>query len=124
MLQYLFDLKQYYCFGFIELVLLNIWLVFCCDGQLLEIEVVVLFNSGEMFKQLCLIGNGIVCLLDYMVDKEIVSGEFVELLVDKCLLVEMFFSVVYYSDWVVSICIRVFIDFLSDYVKQFLKELL
>lgn len=62
-------------------------------------------------------GNGIVCFLDYMIDKEIVWGELVELLVDKCLLVEMFFSVVYYSDCVVSICIWVFIDFLSEYIR-------
>ncbi len=43
-------------------------------------------NSGETLKQLCLTGNGIACLSDYMVDKEIASGEFVELLADKRLL--------------------------------------
>lgn len=62
-------------------------------------------------------GNGIVCLFDYMIDKEIVCGELVELMVDKVLLVEMLFSVVYYSDCVVSMCIWVFIDFFSEYVK-------
>lgn len=56
-------------------------------------------NSGETLKQLCLTGNGIACLSDYMVDKEIASGEFVELLADKRLPVEMPFSAVYYSDW-------------------------
>lgn len=62
-------------------------------------------------------GNGIVCLFDYMIDKEIVCGELVELMVDKVLLVEMLFSVVYYSDCVVSMCIWVFIDFFSEHVK-------
>lgn len=38
-------------------------------------------------------------------------------MVDKVLLVEMLFSVVYYSDCVVSMCIWVFIDFFSEYVK-------
>ena len=42
------------------------------------------------------------CLSDYMVDKEIASGEFVELLADKRLPVEMPFSAVYYSDRAVS----------------------
>lgn len=62
-------------------------------------------------------GNGIACLFDYMIDKEIVRGELVELMVDKVLLVEMLFSVVYYSDRAVSTRIRVFIDFFSEYVK-------
>jgi DNA-binding transcriptional LysR family regulator len=30
-------------------------------------------NSGETLKQLCLTGNGIACLSDYMVDKEIAA---------------------------------------------------
>ena len=58
-----------------------------------------------------------------MVDKEIASGEFVELLADKRLPVEMPFSAVYYSDRAVSTRIREFIDFLSEHVKQLPKEL-
>ncbi|VFS20456.1 LysR substrate binding domain [Serratia liquefaciens] len=61
-------------------------------ASLLEIEAAVSSNSGETLKQLCLTGNGIACLSDYMVDKEIASGEFVELLADKRLPVEMPFS--------------------------------
>ncbi|MCV4698298.1 LysR substrate-binding domain-containing protein, partial [Escherichia coli] len=77
------DLKQHHCLGFTEPVSLNTWPVSCCDGQLLEIEAAVSSSSGETLKQLCLTGNGIACLSDYMVDKEIASGEFVELLADK-----------------------------------------
>ncbi|WP_265102855.1 LysR substrate-binding domain-containing protein, partial [Klebsiella grimontii] len=117
------DLKQHHCLGFTEPVSLNTWPVSCCDGQLLEIEAAVSSNSGETLKQLCLTGNGIACLSDYMVDKEIASGEFVELLADKRLPVEMPFSAVYYSDRAVSTHIRAFIDFLSDHVKQLPKEL-
>ncbi|HCD2330605.1 TPA: DNA-binding transcriptional regulator YafC [Klebsiella pneumoniae] len=117
------DLKQHHCLGFTEPVSLNTWPVSCCDGQLLEIEAAVSSNSGETLKQLCLTGNGIACLSDYMVDKEIASGEFVELLADKRLPVEMPFSAVYYSDRAVSTRIRAFIDFLSDHVKQLPKKL-
>ena len=89
------DLKQHQCLGFTEPVSLNTWPVSCCDGQLLEIEAVVSSNSGE----------------------------FVELLADKRLPVEMPFSAVYYSDRAVSTRIRAFIDFLSEHVKQLPKEL-
>lgn len=79
-------------------------------------------NSGETLKQLCLSGNGIACLSDYMIDKEIARGELVELMADKVLPVEMPFSAVYYSDRAVSTRIRAFIDFLSD-IKQLPEEL-
>ncbi|PLL28663.1 LysR family transcriptional regulator, partial [Klebsiella michiganensis] len=117
------ELKNHQCLGFSEPVSLNTWPVSCCDGQLLEIESEISSNSGETLKQLCLAGNGIACLSDYMVDKEIAEGAFVELLADKRLPVEMPFSAVYYSDRAVSTRIRAFIDFLSEHVKQLPKEL-
>jgi DNA-binding transcriptional LysR family regulator len=112
------ELKHHQCLAFSEPVSLNTWPVSCCDGQLLEIKSEISSNSGETLKQLCLAGNGIACLSDYMVDKEIAEGTFVELLADKRLPVEMPFSAVYYSDRAVSTRIRAFIDFLSEHVKQ------
>ena len=117
------ELKHHQCLGFSEPVSLNTWPISCCDGQLLEIESEISSNSGETLKQLCLAGNGIACLSDYMVDKEIAEGAFVELLSDKRLPIEMPFSAVYYSDRAVSTRIRAFIDFLSEHVKQLPKEL-
>ncbi|WP_061708088.1 DNA-binding transcriptional regulator YafC [Pseudenterobacter timonensis] len=112
------DLSQHICLGFTEPVTLNTWPLSCCDGQLYEITSGISSNSGETLKQLCLSGNGIACLSDYMIDKEIASGELVELLNDVRLPVEMPFSAVYYSDRAVSTRIRAFIDFLSEHVKQ------
>ncbi|MEX9254662.1 DNA-binding transcriptional regulator YafC [Pseudenterobacter timonensis] len=112
------DLSQHICLGFTEPVTLNTWPLSCCDGQLYEITSGISSNSGETLKQLCLSGNGIACLSDYMIDKEIASGELVELLKDARLPVEMPFSAVYYSDRAVSTRIRAFIDFLSEHVKQ------
>lgn len=117
------ELKHHQCLGFSEPVSLNTWPVSCCDGQLLEIESEISSNSGETLKQLCLAGNGIACLSDYMVDKEIAEGAFVELLAEKRLPIEMPFSAVYYSDRAVSTRIRAFIDFLSEHVKQLPQEL-
>ncbi|WP_054180562.1 DNA-binding transcriptional regulator YafC [Trabulsiella odontotermitis] len=115
------ELKQHLCLGFTEPVSLNTWPVSCNDGQLFEIQCGLSSNSGETLKYLCLSGNGIACLSDYMVDKEIAKGDFVELLADKRLPVEMPFSAVYYSDRAVSTRIRAFIDFLSEYIKQNMK---
>lgn len=112
------DLDDHICLGFTEPVSLNTWPVARQDGQLHDIQVGLSSNSGETIKQLCLTGNGIACLSDYMIDKEIASGEVVELLAEHRLPVEMPFSAVYYSDRAVSTRIRAFIDFLSEHVKQ------
>ncbi len=79
-------------------------------------------NSGETLKQLCLSGNGIACLSDYMIDKEIARGELVELMADKVLPVEMPFSAVYYSDRAVSTRIRALSISLAS-IKQLPEEL-
>ncbi|EPN9529316.1 DNA-binding transcriptional regulator YafC [Cronobacter malonaticus] len=112
------DLKDHVCLGFTEPVSLNTWPVACEDGQLLETTPGMTSNSGETLKQLCLSGNGIACLSDFMIDKEIEQGELVELLAEYRLPVEMPFSAVYYSDRAVSTRIRTFIDFLSEWIKK------
>ncbi len=116
------DLKQHICLGFTEPVSLNTWPIAGSDGQLHEIISGLSSNSGETLKQLCLSGNGIACLSDYMINKELERGDLVEILADKRLPVEMPFSAVYYSDRAVSTRIRAFIDFLSEHVKQLPQE--
>jgi DNA-binding transcriptional LysR family regulator len=110
------DLKNHMCLGFTEPVSLNTWPVASSDGQLYEAECGLTSNSGETLKHLCLSGNGIACLSDYMINKELQSGELVEVLADKRLPVEMPFSAVYYSDRAVSTRIRAFIDFVSEHL--------
>jgi DNA-binding transcriptional LysR family regulator len=61
--------------------------------------------------------QGIACLSDFMVDKEIADGTFIELLAEQRIPVEMPFNAVYYSDLGVSQRVRAFIDFLSEWVK-------
>lgn len=118
------DLDKHICLGFTEPVSLNVWPIAKSDGQLYDITVGLSSNSGETLKQLCVTGNGIACLSDYMINKDVARGELVELLAEKSLPVAMPFHAVYYSDQAVSSRIRVFIDFLSDYLnKQLPKEL-
>ncbi len=116
------DLKQHICLGFTEPVSLNTWPIAGSEGQLHEIISGLSSNSGETLKQLCLSGNGIACLSDYMINKELERGDLVEILADKRLPVEMPFSAVYYSDRAVSTRIRAFVDFLSEHVKQLPQE--
>ena len=111
------DLKNHLCLGFTEPVSLNTWPVSSSDGQLYETECGLTSNSGETLKHLCLSGNGIACLSDYMINKELKSGELIEVLADKRLPVEMPFSAVYYSDRAVSTRIRAFIDFVSEHLS-------
>lgn len=110
------DLKNHTCLGFTEPASLNIWPVAALDGQLYEIECGISSNSGETLKHLCLSGNGIASLSDFMIAKELASGELVEVLASKRLPVETPFSAVYYSDRAVSTRIRAFIDFVSEYL--------
>ncbi len=111
------DLAGHVCMGFVEPLSLNRWPIAKADGQLYDITADPTSNSGETIKQLCLSGNGIACLSDFMIDSEIRKGSLVELLADKILPIQMPFNAVYYSDRAVSTRIRSFIDFLDEWVK-------
>lgn len=111
------ELKNHTCLGFTEPSSLNQWPVALPDGQLIEITPGIFSNSGETIKQLCLQGNGISCLSDFMIDKELNSGELVELFAGQRLPVEMPLSAVYYSDRAVSTRIRAFVDFVSEQLQ-------
>jgi len=112
------ELRNHVLLGFTEPVSLNTWPIASADGQLFEATPDISSNSGETLKHLCLSGNGIASLSDYMIDKELASGELVDLLADQRLPVEMPFSAVYYSDRAVSTRIRAFIDFISEHLSQ------
>lgn len=112
------DLDNHQCLGFIDAPRLNRWPVAFEDGELYEIRSELDSNSGETIKQLCLDGNGIACLSDYMVHKEIEEGRLVEIMADQRLPVEMPFNAVYYSDLGVTQRVRAFIDFLSEWVVR------
>ncbi|KAJ9434134.1 DNA-binding transcriptional regulator, LysR family [Candidatus Pantoea symbiotica] len=112
------DLVQHECLGFVETPRLNRWPVAGEGGELYDITPGMSSNSGETLKQLVLGDQGIACLSDFMVDKEIADGTFIELLAEHRVPVEMPFNAVYYSDLGVSQRVRAFIDFLSEWVKD------
>ncbi|MCU6351108.1 DNA-binding transcriptional regulator YafC [Morganella morganii] len=116
------DLHHHTCLTFTEPVSLNTWPLNTEGGQLITVTDGISSNSGETLRQLCVSGEGIACLSDFMVNKGIESGELTELLSDELQPVPMPFHAVYYSDRVVSRRIRVFIDSLTHYLAQIQKS--
>ncbi|MHA6310287.1 MULTISPECIES: DNA-binding transcriptional regulator YafC [Pantoea] len=112
------DLAQHRCLGFADPSRLNRWPVAQENGELYDIRWEIASNSGETIKQLSLNGNGIACLSDYMIDREIAEGELIEVLAEQRLPVEMPFNAVYYSDTGLSQRVRAFIDFLSEWTAD------
>lgn len=108
------DLANHRCLGFNEVLALNKWPLLCADGQQLTISPFISAGSGETLRQLCLAGNGIACLSDFMTRKDIEKGDLVELLIPDVMRIAMPIHAVYYSDQSVSTRIRCFIDFLSE----------
>jgi len=112
------ELAEHHCLGFDDSPRLNRWPVPQESGELYDIHWSISSNSGETIKQLCLTGNGIACLSDYMIDREIAEGKLIEVMADQRLPVEMPFNAVYYSDTGVSQRVRAFIDFLSEWTGR------
>ncbi len=108
------DLANHRLLGFNEVMALNKWPLLCSDGQQLTIAPFISAGSGETLRLLCMAGNGIACLSDFMIQKDIARGDLVELLVPDVMRIAMPMSAVYYSDQAVSARIRCFIDFLSE----------
>lgn len=109
-------LSAHQCLGFSEPAQLNRWPVATSDNQPLEIRPDITSNSGETIRHLCLNGNGLACLSDFMIDADIAAGRLVEVLSGAMLPVAMPVNAVYYSDCAVSIRIRAFIDFVSEWL--------
>lgn len=112
------ELDNHDCLGFDDSPKLNRWPVARESGELYDISWALSSNSGETIKQLCLTGNGIACLSDYMIDREVAEGTLVEVLATQRLPVKMPFNAVYYSDTGVSQRVRAFIDFLSEWTAE------
>jgi len=111
------DLVHYPCLGFVEPQSLNRWPLAMPDGQLYDITPASTSNNGETLRQLCLTGNGIACLSDFMIDRDLREGTLVELLADRLVPVDMPFNAVYYGDRSVNARVSSFIDFVSEWLK-------
>lgn len=108
------DLQYHLCLGFNDLPALNRWPLAGADGQLYEINSDLTSNNGETQRRLCLEGNGIACLSDFMIQQDLQRGDLIPILQEHTLPVAMPINAVYYSDQAVSNRLRCFIDFIND----------
>ncbi|WP_145538064.1 DNA-binding transcriptional regulator YafC [Yersinia kristensenii] len=108
------DLQHHLCLGFNDLPTLNRWPLAGADGQLYEINSDLTSNNGETQRRLCLEGNGIACLSDFMIQQDLQRGDLIPILQEHTLPVAMPINAVYYSDQAVSNRLRCFIDFINE----------
>lgn len=115
------DLSRHVLIGFSEPRTLNNW-PFADSGHAPYAAAPQLSaNSGETIRQLCLSGNGIACLSDFVVASDIAAGDLHELLPDRALNEAKPFRAVYYGDTTVSPKIRAFVDFLAEHWRREVK---
>lgn len=112
------ELSRHHCLGFNEVVSLNRWPLLLPDGQYCDIEPHITANSGETLRQLALEGNGIACLSDFMISRDVQQGSLIPILAEQTLPLAVPVHAVYYSDHTVSNRIRCFVDFISEQAGQ------
>lgn len=115
------ELYNHNCLTFTEPVVLNTWPLLTKEGALFDIPEGLSSNSGETLRRLCVDGEGIACLSDFILTEDLQQGRLVELFREELHPVSWAFSAVYYSDRVVSQRIRVFIDSFANYLSGTLK---
>lgn len=108
------ELEQHRCLGFTSPSHLNQWPVRNHIDELLTITPNMVSNSGELLRKLCLEGNGIACLSDFMIQADLESGALVSILDKQRLNISMPIHAVYYSDRGADNRIRCFLDFICE----------
>ena len=108
------ELEQHKCLGFTNPKSLNIWPLMTENGERVAIKPHLQANSGETLKQLAIFDNGIICVSEFTVQKELKQGELVRILTDRIEPHSIPINAVYYSERAVGRHIRMFLDFLKE----------
>lgn len=108
------ELDQHRCLGFTSPKSLNLWPLVTESGDRVSILPHLRANSGETLKQLALFHNGIVCLSEFTVQRELSRGELVPILADQIEPNAMPIYAVYYSERAAARHLRLFLDFLKE----------
>ncbi|MFV0548024.1 LysR family transcriptional regulator [Limnobaculum xujianqingii] len=98
--------------GFIPPSALNNWSV----GSGINITPDIAVSNGEVLRQLCLEGNGIACLSNFMVQRDIEKGDLVVILAEQMQSPHPreVVQAVYYRNTALSSRIKLFIDFIEQ----------
>lgn len=103
--------------GFSQPQSLNTWPLPHEDGKPLHIRAAMAASSGEVLRQLALHGQGIVCLADFMTERDRARGDLVEVLGEKNLGTTQPIHAVYYRHSAVSTRISSFVDYLAEHLR-------
>ncbi|WP_278349711.1 LysR substrate-binding domain-containing protein [Stutzerimonas kunmingensis] len=112
------DLADHSLIGFTEPDRLNDWPLRHALGESWRITPALRVSSGDTARELALAGEGLVCLSDFMTDKDRQRGELVEVLAAQRVDVRQPINAVYYRNSAlasrIACFIACFIDFLSE----------
>lgn len=112
------ELSQHRCIGFSQPISLNNWPLKDDEKKVFEFKSHLLFSSGSLIRQAAISGMGIVCLADFMTDKDVLKGNLVQVLGDYTIESYQPINAVFYKPYQSSLKIKCFIDFISDSIKE------
>lgn len=108
------ELDQHRVLGFAKLEGFNQWPLKSSRGEQWLTTPNLKASSGETLRHLALLGEGIVCLSDFMTHADRMAGRLVEILSEFSLPKPLPVHAVYYRHTRLASRIRVFIDFLEE----------
>ena len=111
--QNLEELAQHQLLGFSSLEKLNDWPIYDAFNNLFHVDTNIKTDSGETLRQLALCGTGIVCLSDFMTQRDIQEGRLVQILVSSTINMQQPINLVYYKNRKLSERVSSFIEFLK-----------
>jgi DNA-binding transcriptional LysR family regulator len=111
------ELASHALLGFTQPESLNLWPIPGPDHELYRIEPAIVSSSGETLRQLALEGAGIVCLSDFMTERDRREGRLVQLFVRQTQEVRQPINAVYYRNTAISARIASFVDYLAEAVR-------
>jgi len=111
------ELASHALLGFTQPESLNLWPIPGADHESYRIEPAIVSSSGETLRQLALEGAGIVCLSDFMTERDRREGRLVQLFVRQTQEVRQPINAVYYRNTAISARIASFVDYLAEAVR-------
>ena len=112
------ELANHSCIGFSQPISLNNWPLKVEGAKEFEFKPRLLFSSGSLIKQAALKGVGIVCLADFMTNKDVLEGSLVQVLDDATIESYQPINAVFYNPYQGSLKMKCFLDFISSAIKN------
>ncbi len=112
------DLANHTLLGFTQPAALNEWPLPGQDDMPLRITPAIAASSGETLRQLALEGAGIVCLADFLTQRDRAEGHLIQLFPTRTLEVRQPINAVYYRNTALSARISTFLDYLREHWEK------